>query len=588
MHSSATSSKLKAFLSAIRRAPTFLVLFIPGLLAGCTASRGVFSADPAGSVVANQGQDQRPQNPSLVLPLAHVDELVAASWKQAGVAPAALADDGEFLRRVTLDLVGRVPTLAEAEAFLVDRTPDKRARAVDRLLASPDFAEHWADLYENLLWRTDDSKRIERDDPRAYLVAAFQQNLPYDKLAFAVLTASGTVEENGATAFVAARARGGGGPEAVAAAAARVFLGLQIQCAQCHDHPYDSRWKQEDFYGLVGYFARVAVRRDRAGKGREREPLMLEAMSMDEASPQRGKNKPGFMVRDRPRGEARMTRPGSTTPERVAPRFLGTEVAGLPGENRRVTFARAAIASDLFAKSMVARTWAQLFGQGLVDPWDDLGAPGEPSHPPLLSALADGFRVSGFDVRALLRTLVLSAAYQRSSLSTASGGDDGGKAFRAFAQARVRALSSEQLFRATMTATGADDMFRQRGGEERLQKRVARGLREYRFTFDDDEMSAADGFDGSLAQALLLWNGELTNQGARAARGGVLDAVLRSGGDDTERVRRLFLGAYTRWPTDSELRAALAFVEGERGGERQRFEDLFFALLTSTEAITNH
>jgi hypothetical protein len=536
------------------------------LASACTATRGLLGVPTA------------PAADKAAAPAA-LDELLVGSWLKDDLKISPPATDGEFLRRASLDLIGRVPTLPETRAFLTDTAPDRRARLVDRLLASPEYAEHFADVYAELLWRTDGSKRqskIDRQDPRSWLVTAFNENRPYDRLVWDLLTASGDVRENGAVAFIAARARGGGGPEALAGASARLFLGLQIQCAQCHDHPYDTRWKQEDFYGLVGYFARTRVRRDTS---------MMNPLEMGGMLPA---GRVSFMVLDQRRGEARMRAPRSESEVVVQPRFLGRTPPGHGDDGRRQILARAVIESDLFAKAMVARTWAQLFGHAMVDPWDDLGAEHDPRHPPLLVRLAADFRNSGYDIKSLLRKMVLSPAYARSSIRPDGIADDGGAAVRAFARARVRPLSSQQLFRSLVTATGADQMVRRRN-QDRADRQIERALREYRFTFDDDEMADADSFDGSMPQALLLLNGELTNGGTRAGEDGVLDGILRRSRDPAERLRDMFLAVYTRPPTAEEAAWLLPqLTEGARKQGRQAWEDAFFALLISSESVTNH
>jgi Protein of unknown function (DUF1549)/Protein of unknown function (DUF1553) len=508
---------------------------------------------------------------------AALDAAILAAWKTAGVTPAPIADDGEFLRRVTLDLAGRVPTLAEVRDFTQDRRPEKRAALVDRLLGSPGFGEHFADLTETLLYGGKADRRIEKDDPRSFLVGAFNDNWPYDRLTTALVATTGTVRDNGAAAFLAARIRGGGGPEAAAGAVARIFLGLQIQCAQCHDHPYDKRWRQVDFHHFAAYFARTRARRDK-GDG------MMEGKT--------------FELRDLPRGEAKMQAPGTTEPVPVQPLFLGRPIATVAGESRRQTVARAIVGSDLFAKAMVGRTWAQLFGAGLVDPWDDLGGENDPKHPALLNLLAQDFRASGFDTKALVRRIVLSTAYARGSAPPVP--DDGGAAVRAFARARVRPLAPEQLFRSLLIATGADEMVRERQRRrarpddlgdvpetDRAMRLVDRTLREYRFTFEDDEMADAD-FDGTLPQVLLLFNGEFTNNGTRAGEAGVLASILARSGRTEDRITEMFLAAYARPPSAEEVKLFRAAIEAAPGGARKGFEDAFFALLTSTEMTTNH
>jgi hypothetical protein len=523
---------------------------------------------------------------------AALDALIDARWREAGVMPAPAAADGAFLRRVTLDLAGRIPTLAEARVFLDDRRPDKRTRAVDALLASDDFADYWSAIYANLLFGEAFKPRMAKtSDPRGWLRRAFAENWGYDRLARELITAQGDLRDNGAVAFVASRQRAGG-VEAVTGAAARIFLGLQIQCAQCHDHPYDPRWKQEDFYGLVAYFSRTRARNQKV----EAASMMTEADAEPAASMTPPPKNPRTLVLfDAPRGQARMRKPKSESDVTVQPRFLGRPLGERPGETRREAFARAVLESDLFPKAMVARTWAQLFGQGVVDPWDDLGAENDARHPPLLVALADDFRASGFDVKRLVRLLVLSSAYGRSAEPAAGralGRPAGGPAdetadIRAFARMGVRPLLPEQLFDTLVTATGRDQVIRRRFSDDAVQRRLAQAFREYRFVFGDDEMAQVDSFDGSVPQALLLFNGELTNGGARADGGGVLGRILASTRDPAARLDDMFLAVYTRHPTADERHQLLAYLK-EQGGARAAYEDLYFALLTSTEAITNH
>jgi hypothetical protein len=535
------------------------------LLTSCAPVRGTTetAAVPAG-LVANSG--------------AKLDPLIEAMWHEAKVTPAPPADDGAFLRRVSLDLIGRIPTLAETKAFLADTAPERRARLVDTLLGSHAFAEHWGAVYADLLFgRERKAARLEKQyDPESWLVRAFDENRGYDKMARELLTASGDLRENGAVGFVVARARGGGGPEAVTGAAARIFLGLQIQCAQCHDHPYDKRWKQEDFYGLVAYFARTKPKNEKI------ELSQMSMMAEDETTAPAAKKKvkqpKTFVLVDVKRGEAKMRRPHTEEDLLVSPRFLGRDVQPRGDETRRQALARAILGSDLFAKTMVARTWAQLFGTGIVDPWDDLGGEHDQKHPPILVELARDFVASGHDVKHLVRTIVLSTAYAR------GGGSEAGVGV--FARAGVRPLAPEQLFRSLVVATGADEMGRKKRDPERTERRLENAFKEYQFVFGDDEMAEADRFDGSVPQALLLMNGELTNGGARADQGGVLAQILAASADPEARLDDMFLAAYARRPSAEEKLPLLELLRTHRG--RAAYEDVYFALLTSTEAITNH
>ncbi len=573
-----------------------------------------------------------------------VDHLTDALWATAGVSPAPAASDEEFLRRVSIDVIGRIPTPEEAERFLADAGADKRTRLAEQLLASPEYTEHWADVALDLFVGNEFRKPglEKRLDPRAFFVSAFRDNKPYDQMVREMLTFSGEIQPSGPGVFVASHVKGGG-PEMMASTTARLFLGVQIQCAQCHDHPYDDRYKQEDFYGLVAYFARTRTKQERIAAAAAPAPVpgaaaapnpapssSMTATSMtataggDTAAAPAGATaaapagggmvgaaKDGaddkiFTVFEKPNGQAKFKKSGADKETVVQPRFFGREIPPLPGEGRRDTLARAVLASDLFAKTVVDRTWAQLFGRGIVEPWDDLGGEHDPKHPALLVSLADDFRASGYDVKHLIRLLVLSRAY---GLTSRVGAPTGGAAPVAaaasastvastktsaaapapdpttfFARAAVRRLTPEELFHSLLTATGADRV--EKLDAEQIRKRIERALKEYLFMFADEEMAEVNTFNGNIPQALLLFNGELTNQGAKSRPGATLARVLTASTDPAVRLRQIYLAAYTRPPTDAEQQRLLPKLAAERGP--RAYEDLFFAMLTSTEMLTNH
>jgi hypothetical protein len=496
--------------------------------------------------------------PSRALSPADVDRVMEAAWGAARTVPVAAADDAEWLRRVMLDLVGRVPTLAEAEGFLAERAPDRRARLVDRLLASADYAEHWADVFFDLfVGRQFRKPRVKRElDPRAYFVAALRGGVAYDRMAFEMITFTGEILPNGPGVFLASHLKGGG-PEAIANATAKLFLGLQISCAQCHDHPTDRRYKQEDFYGFAAYFARTRYKQMKA-----RADTGVEVMVPGTALADPGRR---YFVVDKPAGEAKFKRAGSTDDVVAAPKFLGRTPA--TAGSLRETVARAVVTSDLFAKAAIDRVWSRLFGRGLVEPWEDLGGEDDPRHPPLLRALADDFRAGGHDLRRLLRLLVATRAYGLTSRGPESVPAD------TFARAAVRRLSPEQLFRSLHVVTGMTVD----------ENKMDRLLREYVYVFGDDEGATVDALAGNVPQALLMWNGEVTNLGARSRAGGTLAGILAASVDPAVRLRRMFLAAYARPPSPAEaarLTPRLRSVADH--------EDVFFALLTSSEMASNH
>ncbi len=516
---------------------------------------------PSEDATANRASQAHPgssQDPEL-------DRLIAQGWTAAGVQPAAYADDATYLRRVALDLTGRIPTASQLAAFEADTRPDKRVAWVEEFLSSPAFAEHWAELYTDLLLagRTKDRNRVT-EDTRAWLEGAFANQMSYEKIATALLTAEGRFEGPGPYGFLISHGERNN-VEALAGKTAEVFLGITLQCAQCHDHPSDPRYAQEDFYALAAYFARSTFR-FRKSQG-TRVPVLTDKHRGDMHLP------------------TAQDAPGERSGARVEPGFLSKGASEHP-EGRRAALAHDITASDLFAKTVVARTWQQLFGDGLVERWDDLGGEHDETHPAALQHLAARFVASDYDLSALLRTLVLSDAYQRSSSGAQSDPAQTRIAEAVFARHPVRSMNAEQLFRSLMIATSGDGeggpMFR-----KNFEKRRDRALKEYRFVFSDDEMSSADSFSGSVPQALLLLNGELVRAGISDVKGTAVYEVLGRYEAPAARVDALFLRAYGRRPTPPQRARILATLETREHGS-SAYEDLMHALLLSSEFLTIH
>lgn len=496
-----------------------------------------------------------------------LDAALAEHWAAAEVEPNALASDAEYLRRVSLDLIGRVPTQAEVVAFLDDERVDKRAALVDRLLDSPEFAEHWARLWAAQLVPSErKARRVAEGPMRAYFDDVLRENRSWDVVVDELLTGEGAVDDDPARAFIAARnLRGANKQSSVAeltSTTTRVFLGARIECAQCHDHPYVD-FSREDFWATAAFFGRT----------------FTEQVSQSRP--------PEVSVGERGRGELRVALGDDDDPRKraIAPRFMGSEAVEHTDE-RRAALAAAIVDDPRFAEATVGQTWTRLLGRGVVDPWDDLLVLSADDRPPVLTVLADEFRDSGYDMRHLLRTIVLSQAYQRSSASADGDRDGLGLAReRAFAQAAVRPLSAEQLFGSLITATGLEQV-EDRAFRRAVQTRKQAALKEYTFVFSDDEMANADAFSGAVPEALLLLNGALTNQGVVARPGSSLDRILGDHDDVDARLIALWLTVYGRVPSDAELELGRATVgDGRRDAD---WEDLMFAMLNSTEFTSNH
>jgi hypothetical protein len=500
--------------------------------------------------------------------LARVDAELARGWAAAKIEPSPLAEDAEFLRRASLDLLGRVPTQGEVERFLADDAPDKRARLVDELMHSEAFAEHWASLWaERLIPDTRKAQRYAADELEGYLREALADNRSWDRVVGELLVGTGKLDEQPQLAYIGARTlRGDNKQDALAelsSTTARVFLGTRIECAQCHDHPYDPEFTREDFWAQAAFFGRTFVELER-GEGK-------------------GKAKIELAVGERGRGDLRVAlNEDDPRKQMIAPRYMGSDAAISEAGPRRAMLADAIVDDPRFAEATVGWVWTTLLGRGIVEPWDDLL--GSSDRPALLDLLAAEFRSDGHDLRELLRTIVLSQAYQRSSADPGETVREIEDAQAVFARASVRPLSAEQLFASVMTVTELEQI------DERAFRSAVRGrkeaaLREYEFVFADDEMADADGFSASVPQALLLLNGGLTNQGVVSRSGSALDRILSASEDTDARLEDLWLTVYGRMPAADEIALGRAAVA--RGGTSD-WEDLMFAMLYSSEFGSNH
>jgi len=584
-----------------------------GALLSCKGSLAPETAPGAPSALAAPKPGTAPFGP------AAIDEALRNEWKRAGVVPASRVDDARFFRRVHVDLVGTIPKPEEVTRFMADPAPDKRAKAVDALLASPGYAERWTDYWDDvLLGRYVKPGLIDRAEFRRWLHRQFAENVPWNKVVYGLVTASGTnrggngddeesakgersddSETNGAVNWLLKYARN---PQDLAGNTSRVFLGVQIQCAQCHDHKTE-KWTQADFRGFAASFMRTRAL-----------PL-----GKDEAKPKRRL----FEVRD----VERTIRGGPKNPElrelaSVEPAALdGTDLS--TGPNRRQALA-AWMTSDTnpwFAKALVNRIWAHLLGHGIVEPVDDLRPSNPGVMPQLLQQIADDFIAHGHDLKHLLRTLCATEAYQLSS-GKAGAGD---QADALWARFSLKPMAPDVLLDSLVTATELEPVLERVAGEN-LEQLKTRLRQQFVFLFDVDEDSAEDVYEGTIPQALMLQNGPLVSGGSSMVPGAALSRVLATPGGDAPKIEALYLAALSRRPTPAEIEHWKGFLDapremvaagagdeprprdrGKRGqaaeplaraqrrlgsfaatAKEQAYEDLFWALLNSSEFIFNH
>ena len=484
-----------------------------------------------------------------------IDALLGERMAEARVEPAPRSSDAEFLRRASLDLNGVIPRVADVRAFLADQSPDKRQKLVDRLLASPHHATHLANSWRQLMLPPGlGLQQIQNvAGVQNWLRGQFSQNMRYDRVVNEFLVSSGGGEAGPALYYTSLELK----PEKLAASTSRIFLGLQIECAQCHPHPFD-HWKQENFWGYAAFFAQLD---------------QTQAMS------------PGGRVSlvDLPDGE--VTLPDTETV--VAPKYLdGTDLADRQRGTRRQQLAiwMASRDNPFLARAAVNRVWSHMFGRGLVEPVDDLGPHNPPSHPQLMKELTDYFVEAGFDLRDLYRTLGLTDAYQRTSVQQS----DETPPAELFATMAIKTMTSEQLYdclKQTLMRSSGD-------GPAFLPG--ARGL------FDPQRLafaakmnmqgSNATEFEAGVLQALTMLNGSETAAATSVVQSSLLSSLEAPWFTDEDRVDVLLLATLSRLPSDEERRAFSAHVDSAADQEKKQhaFSDILWALLNSAEFMMNH
>jgi hypothetical protein len=462
---------------------------------------------------------------------AKIDQRIEAGWKKAAVAPVERVGDDLFLRRIRLDLAGRIPTAGETRAFLADSTPDKRVRQVDRLLSAGSFSRHWARvLRADWIPQASDSAA---ESFESWLAGRLESRLPYNQLVRQVVTAAPKTRSDdphvdGSVGFLAANDFK---PEALAASSARQFLGLNLDCAQCHNHPF-ARWKQDQFWEFAAFFADVqSTRRD--------VPPKIVAT------------------------------PGG---KEVAARFLnGTPSSWRPGDDSRGLLVdwMTATGNPYFARNAVNRLWAYLMGAGLIEPLDDVSGAVAPSHPELLDELADAFVRSDYDVRLILRSILASRAYQLVSRTAATQAPDP----HVYCRMAVRPMSAEQLLDSYLRAAGLPDA-------------PSLVRREFVGRFHRFDRSAEP--ESSVLQSLLRMNGELTSEAVGGREGTTLAVAVESPFlSNDERIEHLYLAVLSRRPTADELRWMREHVASSPEQSRG-LADVFWVLLNSAEFALNH
>jgi len=480
-----------------------------------------------------------------------IDALLQERWEAAGLQPAPLASDAEFLRRVYLDLTGRLPSVWQTRQFLHDTDPDKRARLIDTLVHSPRFAAHAAAVWRRILvpQSIEPAQAANAAGLQRWLEEQFVERQRFDNLVAALLTAQGDGSSGPALYYETLQAR----PEKLAASTAAIFLGLQIQCAECHDHPFD-HWKQRDFWGYAAFFAQ------------------LERPSQDGLGP--------FMILDRDSGE--VTLPG--TDEVVPPRFPSGELAAPDGygtRRARLAIWMASRDNPYLPRAAANWAWFLMFGRGLVHPVDDHGPHNPPVYPEVLDAVTQFFIETGFDWSLLVQTLAMTRAYQLASGTSAEPPPP-----ESFARHLPKTLDAETLYDIMQEVTS---LGRSASRPEPLDAIAAFDPARTEFVM---RMQAANSrepthYEGGLPQALFLMNGPFTERFVSPQFSNLLQAVSAPFLNPEQQLEIVYLATLCRYPDEQE-RGAFQELCQQEPDTRAVLSDVLWAILNSAEFRLNN
>ncbi|MDA1016070.1 MAG: DUF1553 domain-containing protein [Planctomycetota bacterium] len=492
-----------------------------------------------------------------------IDRHVVAKLNALRIKPSVIADDATFLRRIFIDLIGTQPQPNEILEFLADTNPKKRETIIDVLFARPEFVDQWSLKWGDLL----QNSRGRLSDPavfgfREWLRVAVASNMPLDQFARKILTAQGGVTEDPTSAFFAVSSDTHDSIQR----ATQVFCGVRMLCARCHPHPFEN-WTQDDYYGLFSFFNQVTTKADARLPGiRNSKRLLVNISTGNTQNPRSGKPQP--------------------------PRYLGGGEPKLADKiDRRVDYAKWLTTGENphFAKSLTNRFWSYFFHRGIIDPVDDLRTTNPPINPELLAALTRDFVDSGFDMRHLMRRIVTSDAYQRSSVANDTNGHDDLN----FSRSVPRRLAAETLLDALVQATGVPENFGGApAGFTAKQLPDANVTSEFLALFGKPQRMEAcecERDDGSnMLQALHFINGKSILSRVAAGNGRVA-LLMRAKPEDERLITELYLWSICRPPTAKELAIGKAFFASYEATKRvEAAQDLFWALLNSRDFMMVH
>jgi hypothetical protein len=544
----------------------------------------VFADDEAAKTVPKR-ESRRVQLPPQV---EKIDQAMLAAWSDFNLKPSPAEDDLKWCRRVFLDLIGRIPSFDEFAEFAKDKSLDKRYHLVNRLLNedryTEEYANHWGTVWTNILigrnGGMEDRTLTNRPGMMKYLRDAFARNKPYNDMVYELITATGVTKPgtegfNGATNFLAMKVNQEDGTQATAAVS-RIFMGLQVQCTQCHNHPFN-QWKQQKFWEFNAFFRQTrALRKFSDGN---RDPDHAELVNQDFAGEG---NRPDqaeiyFQLRN---GLSKVAYPVFLDGTEISKSGYVTEV------NRREELGKLVMNSPYLEKSIVNRMWAHFLGYGFTKPIDDLGPHNPTTQPELFEALADDFRMSSFDLKQLMMWITMSEPYQLSSRIIKENEKDEPSLGESpkFTHFYSRQINAEQLYQSLSIATQAN----RKGSLEEQQRRREDWMKQFVIAFGTDEGDETTTFNGSIPQSLMLFNGELIREATSLEPGSWLHSLAQGKAAPTDKVQHLFIAGLGRKPRTEELKVAQGILAARKNEIGGMLQDMWWAILNSNEFIFNH
>ncbi|MBI3860681.1 MAG: DUF1553 domain-containing protein [Planctomycetia bacterium] len=515
-------------------------------------------------------------NGSYVDLIKFINTQIRQGWTDNEIRPSDPADDAEWVRRVHLDIVGHIPDLDTVQKFIADKDKAKRSKLIDKLLDEDagyvrNFTTIWTN---NLIGRRppQNNTGIIRGTLQKFLRESFGKNRGWNEIVTDLLTAEGNNQQNGAANFLLSHMNDGAVP--ATAISSKLFLGLQVQCTQCHNHPFNE-WKQNAFWEFNSFFKqdRATPIREYNEKTGRMDVVSAELRHQEFGGPIYFERRNGLM-------------------EVAYPKYMGSEVNPEASTNRRKELAALITTGERtqLADAMVNRMWGQFFGYGFTKPIDDMGPHNAPSNPVLLERLSREFVTAKYDVRQLIRWICNSEAYNLTSrVNTrnpkAKQDNPASGDVAIFSHMYLKSMSAEQLYDSLIIATGAHKSGS--GSWEKAESTRQRWMQQFVQAFGTDENDESTSFDGTIPQALMMMNGELITNALSDAKGTLLYDVLNGKSKPVEKVKSLYQATLSRAPSAREIQTANKILQSA-SSPLEAYQDLYWALLNSNEFIMNH